>query len=130
MKVLTLIRGLPGSGKSTLAKAIANSAEGYAARFEADMYFMEGGEYKFDARKLGAAHAWCQENVAVAMSNGTPTIIVSNTFTRKSEMTPYVTMAINHGYKINVIVCMGSFGSVHNVPEETMQKMKERFEYV
>ena len=45
MKTLILLRGLPGSGKSTLAKWICNQW------FEADMFFEQDGEYKFDASK-------------------------------------------------------------------------------
>ena len=45
-KVLFLIRGLPGAGKSTLAKNLG------ALFFEADMYFLEGNEYKFNPLKL------------------------------------------------------------------------------
>ena len=45
-KTLFILRGLPGSGKTTLAKSIG------AVHFEADMYFMEGNEYKFDVTKL------------------------------------------------------------------------------
>ena len=48
-KILYLLRGLPGAGKSTLAKSIG------AIYFEADMFFMEGNEYKFDIRKIQEA---------------------------------------------------------------------------
>ena len=47
-KKLILVRGLPGSGKSTIASAIDGSDESYAPiHLEADMFFMENGEYKF-----------------------------------------------------------------------------------
>jgi len=46
MKVIYLLRAIPGSGKSTLAKTLG------AVHFEADMYFMEGNEYKFNPTKL------------------------------------------------------------------------------
>ena len=61
MKELFLLRGLPGSGKSTLAESLGNM------NIEADEYFMDGDEYKFDASKLKEAHAWCQNVVKVWM---------------------------------------------------------------
>ena len=54
MKTLYLLRGLPGSGKSTLAKSIGG------IHIEADQYFMEDGEYKFDGSKIKLAHNYCQ----------------------------------------------------------------------
>jgi predicted kinase len=42
MKELILLRGLPGSGKSTLAKMICSQ------HVEADKFYMQDGEYKFD----------------------------------------------------------------------------------
>jgi predicted kinase len=59
MKELFLLRGLPGSGKSTLAKSLGGM------QIEADKYFMDGDEYKFDPSKLKEAHAWCQNAVSV-----------------------------------------------------------------
>ena len=51
MPKLYIIRGLPGSGKSTLAKAFvfAGIADEH---YEADMAFMDNGEYKFNANKF------------------------------------------------------------------------------
>ena len=59
MKLL-LVRGLPGSGKSTLAKNLI----GYYFHVETDQFWMEDGEYKFDANRLGEAHA-CVQHVLV-----------------------------------------------------------------
>ena len=56
-KELFLLRGLPGSGKSTLAAQLGGSL------VEEDRYFMQYGDYKFDASKLKEAHAWCREQV-------------------------------------------------------------------
>lgn len=43
------------------------------------------------------------------------------------EMRPYFEMAVYLSAQIQVIECLGSFGSIHNVPEETVQKMKRRY---
>jgi predicted kinase len=59
-----------------------------------------------------------------------PEIIVSNTFTQEWEMKPYIDLANQYGYTIFTIIVENRHGnsSVHNVPEETMVKMKDRFE--
>jgi hypothetical protein len=54
---------------------------------------------------------------------------VSNTFTTKKELQPYFDIAKEYGIIPTVILCQNSFGSVHNVPEETLKRMADRFEY-
>lgn len=124
--VLILVRGLPGSGKTTVAKAIA-SLLGYK-HFEADHFFERDGEYKFDPELLGRAHAYCQGQVHAAMHRR-KNIVVSNTFTTGRELEPYYVLARENGYQIQTIICRGEFGSVHNVPSETIERMRKRFDY-
>ena len=127
MVKLILIRGLPGSGKSTLAKQIQEG--GLLAHLEADMYFVnEDGQYIFDATQLYRAHQWCQQQTFAYLKTGL-SVIVSNTFTTQKELQPYLDMATELGITPQVIICQGEFGSVHNVPEETLLKMKQRFQY-
>ena len=130
-KVLYIVRGVPGSGKSTFAKSLGGT------HFETDMFFMKDGEYKFDMTKIKDAHKWCQDSVNTAMiMNNTAglnkTIIVSNTFTQEWEMKPYFEMADLHGYKVFSIIVENRHGGVneHNVPEEVLTNMKNRFEIV
>lgn len=128
MARLILIRGIPGSGKSTLAKSILSQEHEYGKHMEADMYFMRDGEYKFDATKLGAAHAWCQSETRHFLERNF-TVIVSNTFTTIKELRPYFAMAKELGIVPEVIVCQNQFGNVHNVPEESLKRMRDRFQY-
>ena len=128
-KVLYLLRGLPGAGKSTLAKSIG------AVYFEADMFFMEGNEYKFNPLKLKDAHAWCQNQVRISMKNAnggmTPTrIAVANTFTQEWEMESYYKMAEEFGFTVFSMIVENRHGGVntHNVPEDKLELMKNRFE--
>lgn len=130
-KNLFLLRGLPGSGKSTLARELGN------AHFETDSYFMVDGEYKFDASKLKEAHSWCQGQVELAMIHNHVTygldnsdIVVSNTFTQEWEMKPYFEMANTYGYKVFSLIVENRHGgeNEHNVPEDKLQAMKDRFE--
>lgn len=124
-KVLYIVRGIPGSGKSTFAKTLGGE------HYEADMFFIDGnGEYKFDTSKIKQAHEWCQDMVYMDMIKETPKIVVSNTFTQEWEMRPYFDLAKNYGYKVFSVVVENRHGGTnqHEVPEEVLTKMCERFE--
>jgi predicted kinase len=123
MKELFLLRGLPGSGKSTLAESIGGM------HMEADKYFMDEGEYKFDPSKTRDAHAWCQNAVSVWMKNSEK-IVVSNTFTQEWEMEYYFDLAKEYGYRVYSLIVENRHGGVneHGVPEEKLVQMKNRFE--
>jgi len=124
MKQLFLLRGLPGSGKSTLAKTLGGR------HFEADMFFVKDGEYKFDVNYLKMAHEWCQTMVWGNMKDQTDTIVVSNTFTQEWEMKPYYEMAERFGYTVFSLVVENRHGGIneHGVPDEILEKMENRFE--
>ncbi len=57
-------------------------------------------------------------------------IVVSNTFTQEWEMKPYYEMAEYFEYKVFSIIVENRHGGIneHNVPEEVLTKMRERFE--
>lgn len=124
MKELYLLRGLPGSGKSTLAKSLGGK------HFEADMYFVRDGEYKFDVTKLKDAHEWCRSSVGGLMINEEPKLVVSNTFTQEWEMEPYYKLAEKYGYRVHSLIVENRHGGMneHGVPEEKLEQMKNRFE--
>ena len=123
MKELILLRGLPGSGKSTLAKMICNQ------HVEADMFFMQDGEYKFDATKLKQAHKWCQDKTESWMQKRY-NVVVSNTFTQEWEMDAYYELAKKYGYQVHSLVVENRHGGVneHGVPVDKLEQMKNRFE--
>lgn len=123
MKTLYIIRGLPGSGKSTLGALLAPGA-----RFEADDYFMLSGEYVFEPAELAEAHEYCRLSVKMAMSKGVKSIAVCNVFAKFDHMRPYMTMAARFDYSVHVIECQSNFGSVHEVPEHTIQRMRAEWE--
>lgn len=127
-KELFLLRGCPGSGKSTLAKSLQTTLTPY---IEADMYFYQDGEYKFDASKLKQAHQWCQQRVESWMGPyGLDRIIVSNTFTQEWEMQAYYDLAKKYGYRVYSLIVENRHGGVneHGVPDEVLTRMKDRFE--
>lgn len=133
--VLYLVRGLPGAGKTTFINTLMCMFEDgstYSDHFEADQYFYDKeGNYNFDVEKLGAAHLSCQRRTAEAMDAGADYIFVSNTFTTEKEMKPYLKMAEESGYHVVSLIVENRHGnkSVHNVPEETMTKMRDRFSF-
>lgn len=127
--MLTIIRGLPGSGKTSLAKQLLKSMPIGTGHFEADMYFDLNGEYNFDIGKLNRAHMWCQDRVFAVLNRGNH-CIVSNTFTTERELRIY--FEINRETtqsRPNVILCQSNYGTIHDVPAETIEKMRKRFAY-
>lgn len=122
MASMILVRGLPGSGKSTIAKNLI----GFYQHIETDMFWMVDGEYKFDASRLGEAHAWCLDKTRdMLVRSWSP--VVSNTFTTVKEIRPYFELAKEFDIVPQVITCQSGFKNVHDVPEETLAKMKARF---
>jgi predicted kinase len=124
MKELLLLRGCPGSGKSTLAKSLGG------VHYEADMFFVEDGEYRFDGSKLKLAHNWCMIQTQKSMVDDVSRIVVSNTFTQEWEMKTYYELAENHGYRVYSLIVENRHGGVneHGVPKDKLEQMKNRFE--
>jgi predicted kinase len=129
MKELILLRGLPGAGKTTLAKTLN------AIVIEADQYFYDiDGNYMFDSLNLNNAHQYCKAQTRAWMEIktdqvNTSRIVVSNTFTTEKEMEPYYEMAEKYDYQVVSLIVENRHGnkSVHNVPDETIEKMRNRF---
>jgi predicted kinase len=131
VKTLYLIRGLPGSGKSTLASLIAPDAA-----FEADDFFIDkNDEYRFDPQQLKEAHEDCQSRVEEAMFRAAfdekyRVLAVANTFSKKWEAQPYLKLARHYKFSVCVIECQNNFGSVHGVPDDKIEAMRNRWENI
>ena len=129
-QTLYLIRGLPGAGKTTMAEALSTS--GVVQRiYEADDFFLnEDGTYWFDGAFLGKAHDGCFAKTKAAIEDGR-SVAVSNTFTTEREMQRYVDLAKERGIKLVSLVVENRHGngSVHDVPEAAMRRMRERFNF-
>jgi len=123
MKQLILLRGLPGAGKSTFATLLGG------VHIEADMFFIQDEEYKFDASKLKEAHEWCRTKTEDTMKHGY-NIVVSNTFTMGWEMAPYFELAEKYGYQTSCLIVENRHNgeNIHGCPVDKIEQMEDRFE--
>lgn len=125
MAKLTLIRGLPGSGKSTHARSIDADIH-----YEADQFFLVGpdDDYVFDVSLIKIAHEWCFSNTVRALRRGRD-VVVSNTFTQLWELNKYLELRrLIKDLEIEIIEMKTQYGNIHNVPEETLNRMADRWE--
>lgn len=129
---LILLRGIPGSGKTTLGHVILKwMSSDTTDVLSADDFFMdEKGNYNFDITKIKEAHNDCQVRCANKMKNEFSKIVVANTFTQEWEMKTYYEMAERYNYRVHSVIIENRHGGVneHNVPDETIEKMRNRFE--
>jgi predicted kinase len=128
---LILLRGTPGSGKSTIGEIILQTPNSQEPDvLSADNYFYENGQYNFDVTKLKEAHNDCQQKCAFKMRNEVSKIVVANTFTQEWEMDAYFEMAKRYRYRVHSVIVENRHGNqnVHNVPEEKITQMTERFQ--
>lgn len=130
-KTLLALRGIPGSGKTTLAKTL--SLSNGAPIFSIDSFFEnESGEYSFDFKKNHLAYKECESNTKEALKEGTPFVIVDNTFTLDWELEPYERLAKEFGYLFFVVTVENRHGgkNIHQIPEEQIEKMKAKYRVV
>lgn len=126
---LLLIRGLPGSGKSTIAKMICDNRF-FWHHVEADMFMLSTtGEYEYSPQRLAMAHERCKQKAFELLSDGV-SVVVSNTFTRKWEMEPYIAMVQHFPHiAVSIMTANGNFQNIHGVPAEKIEAMRQRWEY-
>lgn len=127
MNTLVLVRGLPGSGKTTF---VANMMVENSVEFSADDFMYADGQ-EFDPARLAECHKKCQNAVRTVLAeNSNATVFVHNTFTQTWEMEPYFEIADETDTLVHTIVVENRHGnsSVHNVPENTMSRMRQRFD--
>lgn len=131
MKELILIRGPSGSGKTFVAMRQMTLFV-----FEADHFFVTNTkDYDFRQDLLKEAHAYCLGQAAQAMFCEERKVVVSNTFTTKWEMQPYLDLANKLGYNLTVYRTAGPWNAAelakhneHGVPERVIEKQIARFE--
>jgi predicted kinase len=124
-KVIVIVRGVPGSGKTTFAELIGR------AICTADDYFTDShGNYSWTPDNVGKAHSWCQRKCERFLKKSITPVIVANTSTTERELRPYYDLARRYGYKVFSVIVenRANTKNIHNVPDETIQKMKDRFQ--
>jgi predicted kinase len=128
--MLTIIRGPSGTGKSTIARHLDGIEQDNW--FEADMFFVRNGHYEFDAKRLGQAHKWCQDNIRKLLESGS-NAIVSNTTITSQELDAYLEIA--KATKVKIIRTPGPWNisdlrnrNIHCVPSKSLERMINRYE--
>lgn len=103
MKKLIILRGVSGSGKSTRAVKLIKESKALSSLIcSADGFFVDhnSGDYNWDPKKLGAAHAWCKARAELAMELGLKLVVIDNTSSTKWEYEPYLELAERFGYEV------------------------------
>ncbi len=115
-KTVLILCGPSGAGKSTFTTTLQGNGR-YVVITSADHYFSREGTYKFDAKELSAAHNYCLRKFCAAAAKEVPMLVVDNTNTTLLEMAPYYSVAIAHGYAVEI----HSFG-LATAPEELLAR--------
>ncbi|MPC08194.1 NEDD4-binding protein 2-like 1 [Portunus trituberculatus] len=135
-KLLVLMRGLPGSGKTTLAKEMKGPT---GVVLSTDDFFCDKhGRYIYDSSKIGEAHQWNKHRAIQRLKQGKTPIIIDNTNLQAWEMKPYVQLALQYGYEVNILDVDTPWRlsskelarrNIHGVPAKKIEEMKGRYEH-
>lgn len=106
--------------KSLWGKVMASEHKGVGI-VSADDYFMVDGEYKFDPKFLGTAHAACLRHFTEVVQDQRAVVVVDNTNCSIPEMVPYAALANAYAHELHIITLVSDpFVSwkrnKHNVP--------------
>ena len=122
---LIILRGLPGSGKSTWAKKLQEQTG--CSHYENDMFFMQSGKYKYDAKKYRQATNWCFQQTMNDLKSG-KNVVVSNVFVKVLTVNEYVNAAKKLGAKVKVFRKTSQYQNIHDVPAAVFKSMKDNFQ--
>lgn len=125
-KKIFILRSAPGAGKSTLAEILDDRPNWHTVCAD-DYLYNEDGVYDFSLAKGGANHMKCQARFTELLKDElVEGIIVSNTNTKPSDYKFYEDKAAEVGAMVFHLVVENRHGgkNTHNVPEETIERMK------
>ena len=138
---MVLVRGLPGSGKSTLAHEIYDEHTGPNIEIvvlSTDDLFYDSLQYHYlwNPEPLTMAHMLNQYKCKEAMLRCIDIVIIDNTNVCQEHMQPYIDMAKDYGYEIeirepetpwamDVKTCFQKCS--HGVPIQGIQRMKDNW---
>jgi len=129
-KVLYLLRGPSGVGKSTKAKELGISG----TTLSTDDFWMKDGKYIFDPLRIAEAHQWNQSRARECLKKSVSPVIIDNTNINAWEMKPYVYMAQEFGYQIQIVPVEVkntpqelAKRNKHGVPENVIQEMIQKY---
>lgn len=140
MKNLIINRGIPGSGKSTLAKKIKASYYEMGltcVSLSSDDYYTVDGYYFWHPTKVAYAHSRNRWLCEQCMQREINAIIIDNTNIKFKEIEPYIILAAEYGYVVDVTESNTEWSknaklchekNIHKVPLETIEKMLNSFE--
>jgi NEDD4-binding protein 2 len=126
-----IMRGLPGCGKTTRAKELVEKG----VILSTDDFFMIGEQYHFDPLLILDAHQWNQKRFRGALELGISPIVVDNTNILHVHMDPYIDLAQQYGYDIEVVPISTNMSdeqlairNVHGVPLNVIRRMRELYQ--
>jgi hypothetical protein len=90
---------------------------------ETDMFFYQGGRYVFHRARLPEAQKWCERTIQKALKIGHK-VVVSNTFIRKSQITPLLLDARS----VLIIKATGVWSNIHDASNDAIEKMSLKWE--
>ncbi|XP_065359324.1 NEDD4-binding protein 2 [Calliphora vicina] len=145
-RVMVLMRGPPGVGKSYLARSLVDNCvdlqnNGYNIGdfvCSSDDYFYNAkGVYKYNSAFISEAHEFNHQRVRDKTKSGLSPIIVDNTNLQLWEMLPYVKLAVQNNYLIELMEPKTPWRNStrtlaqknkHGVPQNRIQQMMEKYE--
>lgn len=119
--ILRIVRGLPGSGKSTYARKFGGIL------IESDMALYTGDQYIWTPERLDKAINWVRAMFQINVQYGNDINLVG-VFTREKNFRHHIEFAEKNGYKVEVIRCTADYGNIHNVPQESLDRMARTLE--
>ncbi len=120
---MIIMQGVPGAGKTEVAKLLASSIGARIVSNNDHMVDTEGN-YVFDPSRLQEVADKCFDDAENFVKEGW-SVIVDNTNIDYREAGSYIELAMNNGYRVQIIRCERSSvecvtENIHNVPDHTI----------